>query len=228
MGIVCVLIIFAGFSPSYFLSAFVDRPARFAPITPYIHLHTAVLSAWLLLFITQAALIRSGRRDLHRRLGMLGLVIAVALLIMNFITVVSAINSGRTAPIGPPVVRLYIATSGSVVVAGLIVAGIFLRNRPETHKRLMLLATIFLIGPAINRLYFNLDLGSLLGVGRNAVNIGAQLALIGAGMIYDAMQRRLPHAAYVAGVVVLLGDKVLDTVVPHTDTWIAFAQWVLG
>lgn len=48
-----------------------------------VHLHAMAFGGWLILLTTQCLLIRSNRRDLHRKLGIAAMVLAVAMLIIG-------------------------------------------------------------------------------------------------------------------------------------------------
>src|SRR5688572_10397556 len=50
---------------------------RFVAI-PFVHLHGALLLAWLLLYVLQSSLVHARRVALHRQLGWLGAALAVA------------------------------------------------------------------------------------------------------------------------------------------------------
>jgi hypothetical protein len=228
MAIACVLIVFVGFSPSYFLTPFFERPAAAPPPSIYLHLHAGIFTSWLALFVAQTALVRSDRRDLHRRLGILGLVIAIALVTINFATVANAIEAGRSSTLGPPTTRLYIALSSSLIAAGYIFAGLHWRRDRDAHKRLMLLATISMIGPAMNRVARQLDLGALLGIDGRLLSPAAVLVLLAAGMLHDYRQRRRVHPVYIVGVAVLIGSRVLGRMVAQTEAWRSLASWILS
>ena len=102
-----------------------------------------------LLFLTQTSLIAGGRADVHRRLGVVGGVLAVLMLVIGYLTAVEAARRGVTPPGGrPPLVFLSVPIGTLVVFAILVGSGLYNRRRSETHKRLMLLATIALLTPA--------------------------------------------------------------------------------
>jgi len=228
MAIACVVIVLVGFSPSYFLTPFFDRPASAPPPSIYLHLHAGIFTSWLVLFVVQTALVRADRRDLHRRLGILGLVVAIALVTINFATVANAIESGRTSSLGPPTTRLYIALSSSLIAAGYVFAGLYWRRDRETHKRFMLLATISMIGPAMNRVSRQLDLGGLLGIDGRLLSPAAVLVLLGVCMLHDYRQRRRVHPVYIVGVSVVIGARVLGRTVTQTEAWQSIANWILS
>jgi hypothetical protein len=228
MGIVCALFVFIGFSPTYFLSVFFERPANAPPLSLHVHIHTAIFTGWFALYITQSALVRNDRRDLHRRLGILGLVLAIALVTINIATVVNAISEGRSSRIGPPMTQLYVALSSSLIVAGFIAAGMYFRKSRDIHKRLMLLATIAMVGPALNRIIIHYDLVQLLGVTHAAISGSVVFALIGAGIVNDVLRSRRVHPVYLVGFAIQFGLRPLGQSIPRTETWETFAKWVLS
>src|SRR5262245_37886246 len=72
MALVCLVITFIGFAPSFYMPE-AGRPGN----SDLLDLHGALFTAWLLLFFIQAALVPAGKKDLHRRLGVFSLALAV-------------------------------------------------------------------------------------------------------------------------------------------------------
>ena len=143
-------LVFAGFAPSYYLRAFFS--ARH--LTPLAHLHGALMTGWIVLFATQAALIRKGRVALHRHLGVCGAVLAPVIVIVGSLTVAAAI--GRRFPGAGPLRfgQIFVAFDGASLwlFGALVLAAILERARPAVHKRLMLCATVALLPPAVGRI----------------------------------------------------------------------------
>lgn len=138
MALSMLVTVFAGFAPSYFLR----RPDA-EPLTPLLHIHGALSTAWMLLFLTQAGLVAAHRVDIHRRLGLTGGAVAVALTI--FTAAASIVSRGFTA-------RVTFSAGAVLMFAIYVVAGFLKRREPDAHKRWMLLATITLLPPAISRM----------------------------------------------------------------------------
>jgi hypothetical protein len=138
MALAMILTVLVGFAPSYYLM----RPDA-APLTPLLHVHAAAATTWMLLFLVQTGLIATHRVAVHRRLGMAGAAVATAMTI--FTAAVSIVSRGFTP-------KLTFA-AGAVLMFGIYVtAGFLMRRQSEAHKRLMLLATIALLPPAIARI----------------------------------------------------------------------------
>jgi hypothetical protein len=61
MSLLMLLIVLVGFAPSYFL-----RGAVFAHLpSVLVHLHGAVFSSWIILFVIQSSLVSAGNIRLH-------------------------------------------------------------------------------------------------------------------------------------------------------------------
>ena len=77
IAIALTAFIFIGFSRTYYLRFLFDLP----PIRKVMFLHGLAFTAWLALFIAQTQLIASHRVDLHRKLGVVGVLLALAVVI---------------------------------------------------------------------------------------------------------------------------------------------------
>ena len=146
LGIAVVMVVFMviGFGPSLYLRPVLGTVDRFGPHLPtHLIAHGAALTSWFVLFAIQTLLVRSGHRDLHRRLGVLGAAVAVAVVVTSLITmhmVVARVGGGGAA-LPPPVVSGVVSDFWVLVVfIALVVPAVHFRRRPDTHKRLLLLA----------------------------------------------------------------------------------------
>lgn len=158
MSLLLLAIVFIGFSRTLFLRPFFNVP----PIPWYVYVHGVILAAWTALLVTQTALVRVRRTDLHRRLGIAGAVLAAAVALSALqltLTIPSLVQNRVPGPNGQPLpdaiaYRIMWGNFGSVLLfATLVPVALWMRRRPEVHKRLMLLASFALIGPATGRLY---------------------------------------------------------------------------
>ena len=146
MAVALALTALVGFGPSYFRRP-VFRPTT--TLTPLMHGHGLLFGAWALLLVVQTTLVAARRTDLHRRLGVAGVVLALLMLGAGGLLALSSARRGL-APTGmDPVSFLAIPLGALAMFAGFFGAAITLRRRAAVHKRLMLLATISIITPAI-------------------------------------------------------------------------------
>jgi hypothetical protein len=74
MAIAMGATVIIGFARSYYLRPLLPPPAPIGErgLTPFIHLHGALFTAWIVLLVVQARLAAGRHFDLHRRLGFLG------------------------------------------------------------------------------------------------------------------------------------------------------------
>ena len=217
MSIAVVITVFAGFAPTYYL-----RP-RFtaAPLMPLLHLHGLVFSSWIVLFVVQTTLVAAHRTDIHRRLGILGGVIATFMILIGFITALIRASQGATPVPGVSPLSFLVVPLGDIsVFAVLISAGFYYRRRPDVHKRLMLLATISILAAAIARLPF-----AIMQAGPPAF-FGFTDIFILVCVLYDLITlRRIHRATALAGLLIILSQP-LRLMLGGTHAWLSFAGWL--
>lgn len=139
MALASAVTLFFGFSPSYFL-----RSATRPELTPLYRLHGALFTAWIALLVAQTALVAGRRTDIHRTVGVAGAVLAAVVFIVGVTVSVETLR--RNSPPGIDARFFFAIPLGDIIVFGaLVTAAIVQRRWAETHKRLMLLATISLL-----------------------------------------------------------------------------------
>jgi hypothetical protein len=210
MSILLLLIVLTGFSRTFFLRAFFQVP----PIAPHIYAHALVMTAWFTLLVVQTSLVAAHRTDLHRRLGILGAVLAVAVAGLSLVTALGLPAHFKADPVpnGIPMspegmIQIAWGNFASVALFCVFVsAAIGMRRRPEAHKRLLLLASIAFVGPAIGRYVADLDIWGtsssvpvvvqVLRILVAALVIALPLTLV----VHDLRTRRRLHPATAWGV----------------------------
>ena len=219
MAIAIAGVVFAGFAPTYFMRSYFHGPE----LTPLRMVHGAVFTAWIALFVAQNLLVTAGRTRVHRRLGVAGAVLAAAMVVVGSMLAVQAAAAGRVPPGNPmsPRAFLVIPLFDLATFAPLIACGIFLRRRPQAHKRLMLLATISILAAAFGRLPPAQSYGPLFFLGM--VDL-----LVLAGVAYDLVARRKVHPAYLWGGAFIFAMQPLRMVVAGTAAWLAVADFLIG
>jgi hypothetical protein len=132
MAIAIAITVFAGFSRSYFLKSWYGTPE----LSPLLHLHGLVFTAWVLFFLSQTALVATGRTYLHQRMGIAGAVLALLVLVVGLTVSITRVKTG-TSPIPgvPPLGFLAIPFFDMVVFAILVGTALYFRRRLEAHKR---------------------------------------------------------------------------------------------
>jgi hypothetical protein len=121
-----------------------------------------------------------------------------------------------------------------VLFAGFFIAAIANIQRPEAHKRLMLLATITLLQAAMARIFFVLITGGGPGLRPGLgppppLDIGLVPSLITellivAGLVYDWRTRGRPHPVWLIGAAITTAVILLRGPLSGTQGWLAFAD----
>jgi hypothetical protein len=190
-----------GFGRTFFARAFFDVP----PIPWYLFVHGFVLASWFLLLVAQTALVAAHRTDLHRRLGVLGGFIAVALVGVSLVAVLGFpahvkadfLSSGVVFDAAALQAIVWADLASLVIYSAFVGTALYLRRRSDMHKRLMLLASMAILGPAVARILPLLTSGPgpLSVVVVSAVLIGLPLTLV----LHDLFHTRRVHRATFVG-----------------------------
>jgi len=158
MAIALAVTVFVGFAPSYYLhgeigdqiTTYLDPPPQ--PIRALFLLHGAAFTGWFLLQLVQSLLIANKRLGLHRLLGQAALILAPLIVVLGvvatFYTVRHGFHDTQRSPLQLAAFPLFTLAWFS----GFVIAGLSLRKSPQSHKRLMLLASIAIVGPATGRI----------------------------------------------------------------------------
>ena len=182
-------LVLIGFAPTFFLRAFFDVP----PIPAILYVHGAVMALWFTFGPLQGWLMRKGNRKWHRRLGYVAAAYATAFIVLGMIA-----NTRLTARLESPDDPANIIIWGNyftlIVFATFVSLAILLRKRPEAHKRLALLSSVAVIGPALGRFPMWSIFAGGMDAGRNFA-IGGLLVMLVSLIAYDVLTRRRPHPA---------------------------------
>jgi uncharacterized membrane protein len=210
---------FLGFAPTYFLKPILPSPE----LPPLVHWHGAAFTAWVVLFATQTWLIDRRRTDLDRRLCMSGIVLAVAMVVLGLLTTFGAARRGIAAP-GFDTAAFMIVPGLYIVLFAIFVAlGIAWRTRPEYYKRLMLLATLSLMGPALARL------PALAGKPPDVpMGVVLVIAIVLATIALDWRANRRLHPVLLWGGLLIITSVPLRIAAARSDGWIAIAHRIVN
>lgn len=148
-GIWYLLIVFAGFAPSfYLLNLYEDHE----PVAKHLILHGIVHTIWVVLYAVQVFLIRGRNYRLHKALGIFGLIVMILMVPTGMFPVIYKVYSGGTTIDGGGhnVFRFFFCYLFFFIA-------FFYRKKPFIHKRFMLACMNMLMGAAIFRV--SMDLG---------------------------------------------------------------------
>ncbi|MCW5593501.1 MAG: hypothetical protein KIS74_15475 [Burkholderiales bacterium] len=217
-ALIAALLVFAGFARTWYLGKAFDAPE----LPGLVHLHGVVMTGWIVLFGVQASLVAARRVDLHRRLGMAGAFFAALVVVMGIATAIEGARRG-ISPGPPPLVFLAIPLGVILVFGALVAAAVANRRRPDWHKRLMLLATISMLTPAIARL----PIEALHAGGIVAFFAITDLLAI-ACIAWDTARNRRLHPAFLRGAIFLVASQPAMLVLAQSAAWQPVARWLAG
>ncbi len=201
-----------------------DYPASFI-----LQLHAIVFPGWLVLLTVQALLIGIRRPALHRLLGLTGFVFVPVMVVTG---VWSEILSQRHYSVTDPANQSFfiIPLAYMAVFPLLAGAGLWMRKSPTAHKRLMLLATAWIVAAAYAR-WWGAGLAVLTGDGYAGmlVTVYAGFYLLAAvAMAYDFATRGHVHRVYLVAVPLVIVAQMIVSIVYHAPEWRPVARWIAG
>jgi len=190
MSFLLLGIVVVGFAPTYFLAGILRAPL---PNT-LIHIHGAIFSSWIILFVVQNVLVATHNVRLHRKLGWLGAAIATVMVVLGIMATSDSLRRGAVPRIFTAPQFVALNDLGILVFAGMVGLAIWLRRNSPIHKRLMLIATISIMPPAIVRFALHVHKPSLSPI--------AMLVLLLSVVVYDIATRRKPYVTTLAAGVI--------------------------
>lgn len=184
--------IFWAFAPSFYL---VKLSEDSDPVPTHLIVHGTVFTLWILLFVIQVFLIRSKNYQLHKILGIFGLIVMIAMVPTGLFPVVYKVHSGGTD-----------ITGGGHNVFRFFFCYLFFafafynRKKAFLHKRYMLACMVMLMGAAIFRM--SMDLGL---VSSQIFNKGLQILPAVALFFFDLKVYRKPVLVDLVSVLAVFG-----------------------
>lgn len=215
------LIIFAGFARTYYLRGFFDTPPLASML---VHVHGVIMSAWVLLFITQVYLIRSRNVKLHMKLGISSIPLAVLIVIVGFATAMAqAARGGTPLPEIPPLAFLAVPFFDMVIFPILFGAAVYYRKTPANHKRLMLLTVFNFLPPGVARI----PIAALTAYGPLWFFGFTDLIAL-TFLAVDTWRNKRLNTVFALGILLLIASHPLRIMLSGTEAWLRFAAWIVG
>ena len=228
MAIAMALFVFVGFAPTYYLYPVIGVvPVRGAePLTPMVHLHAATGTAWMLFLILQTGLVMGGQPKQHMRNGIIGIILALAIIILGTAVAIYSARVGRTPPGWTPTGFMAIPLASVILFGGFVTVALLWRWRPDYHKRLMLIGTTALLVPAGAR-FSRQYLEGLIPPGPVGGMILSDLFLA-AVVVYDLRTRSSLHPATLWGGATIILSQPLRVLLSENPAFNRLAAWMIG
>lgn len=202
-----IVIVLVGFIPDAMMKVAMVKAGARPPFPTILHVHAVLMGSFLLLLLAQTSLMATGRKALHMQLGVVGMVLAAALVVAGFMlapTMYYQVWGGAT--FGPPQVRaalakvlplveniLLLQMAAGIMFAVFITIALTARERDcGLHKRMVILAIAVPLGAAIDRMSW---LPTTMPASPIATDLYVLLA-IAPMFVWDVIRNRRVHEAY--------------------------------
>ncbi len=214
MALLLLATFFIGFASSYYLAGMTNAPLP----DKIIHIHAVVYTIWMLLFVAQVSLIFINKVNLHRRLGIISFVFTFAMIVTGLMASVDTLK--RTIAPGVDELLFMINITMLLGFASFIAAAYRMRNTPDAHKRLILMANIALVFAGLIRWPVDLLFHNIPFAARASYLFLLPL------MLYDLWSLRKIHRVTLWSGILLILVFELRFVVANTMAWLDFVEWI--
>lgn len=233
VALLMILLNVVAFGPSI-----IDPSSRNVPLplTPLVTAHGIVSAALLLLFLLQSTLVATRNIAVHRRVGIVGAVLAVIFVVTGFFTVIEDARRGfdlsgdisRVPPPpgiqAPPEAATLILLSFFVAFAILFGVALGYRHRPGVHKRLMFFAMVELTSTPVAHVIGHWP---VLQPWSPVIIPGSFIAFLSTSAIYDRVsQGRIHPVSLLVPLLLFAWRLVMFFVVLPSAAWREFAAWL--
>lgn len=219
LALAMAALVVAGFTRTYYLRGLFDLP----PLTLLLHVHGVVFTAWVVLFVVQAWLICAQDYRTHMRLGMAGMAVAALVVMVGIASAVLSAGGDRPRPMNMTSQQFVIFPLSAILAFGGLVAAAFAYRRKVTvHKRLMVMAMVVVLGPAVARV--------LIVTGTSAHFLLMQTAVaaffVAWCLVTDWTRHRTLHPVYALGGSLLVLSWPVRAWLARTPAWEAVGHWL--
>ena len=208
-------IVVAGFMRTFFLPL-----ANHTFAAPwFVYVHGTLFFTWIALLVTQTSLIASRDVARHRRLGLLAVAL-IPLMVASAVTVAfwSTARDYRAGGGDATIAFFFGQLMDMVMFAAFAIAALLARRRPQWHKRLILLATLAVLGAAVGRI------PDRRGRSANYVTLIFVVAILG----YDLLSQRRAHVITIVGGTALMVGTFTEDVIGSTPQWLAMGAQLVS
>lgn len=201
-----LLVVLVGFGRSFYARPmFLDTP-----LTRVLAIHGTVLTMWFVLTVVQAWSALAQRRSVHRQLAWLAVPLVVGVVVTGG-WVNTALALDIQSPQDPENMFIWANYMSLASFVALVVFAVLKRRSPQTHRRLMVFASISIIGPAFARFAFWPALGKMGLVFAPVFAVAGMLAMVVLVICFDVWSLRRPQAASWVGLAAILLPLVAGT-----------------
>ena len=234
-----IAIVLAGFIPDSLDKVAAVQTGERPPFPIVLHMHAVLMGSFLLLLLAQSWLMATGKSAQHKRLGMLGMVLAPALVVVGFVlapTMYHMLWAGAQA--APPGKQeemqfalgiweniLLLQLRIGILFPLFLALGLKARGRNAgMHKRMMFLGTVMALPAGIDRIPW---LWSTMPANAMSADVFTLVA-VAPMFAWDVIRNRSVHPAYVIWLAVNIPFAIAVHGLWDTPWWHAAARQIMG
>jgi hypothetical protein len=238
MAVFLITAVLVGFIPDSINKIAAVQAGERPPFPAAMHVHAVLMGSWMLLLLTQTTLMATGRRQGHMQLGVLGIILAPALVMAGFVLVpvnvqafIEFFSGGSPEELAQLDERLRFVVDIALVqfrigISFLLLVFLALRARKKDsglHKRLMILATIAPIPAATDRMTF---LYNSMPESPWTADLWP-LFVLAPMFLWDLYRTKTIHRAYWIYAAVMVPGALVVNLLWGSDWWYSVAPGIL-
>jgi len=222
LGLIMLGLAVGGFWPQYF-SAVTGRTPGATTQFWLIHLHAALFTVWLLLYISQATLIMTGHARVHLKMGpwVAAYGFAISAVGLYAAGLLARRLGLRENDFEAAAAFVFFPVIDMVYFAGFLAAAVAYRKRPYLHKRAMFLATFSIAVVGLGRLVGRTEIES--AIMWQPLNLAPLLIAIA----YDMFVCRRVYTIMVIGLVVHL-IRLNAEYFANSEAWLPIGRGLIA
>jgi hypothetical protein len=234
-----IAIVLAGFIPDSLAKVAAVEAGQRPPFPIVLHMHAVLMGSFLLLLLTQSWLMATGRTEQHKKLGIAGMVLAPALVIVGFVlapTMYHMLWAGAQAAPADKKDEMQFALGiwenilllqiriGILFAVFMAIAVKARGGNAGMHKRMMFLATVMALPAGIDRIPWLPSTMPASPVGPDLWTLVA----IAPMFLWDVTRNRSVHPAYVIWLAINIPFAIAVHGLWDTPWWHATARQIMG
>ena len=179
--------------------------------------HASIMFLWYILVIVQTGLIKANRIVLHKKLGTYSALLASLLVITGMLTVLNAYPRDSQG------VALFTYNFLVLIVFSILYsAAILKRKSPKYHKRLIILATLSTLHPALFRV------SRIFEVEGGPLDLLIWVLLLIVIIVYDVRTLKKVHKSTIMGAISIISIIVTTLILINASAWNDLVKSILG
>ena len=221
LGITAIFLIVVlwAFARTFYLKLFFGTPS----LPLLLHVHALAMTGWVVLLVVQASLVATRHVRWHRQVGVFGAAWAGLVVILGSVTTLHAAArelQAHSPRAGFQVIIMTLDMSQMALFAAFVTAAILMRDRPDYHKRFMLLTIGCMLPDALARLHVSFIPHGLVRLGLDGFVVAC--------VLIDTVRYRRLHPALGWGGLALLATFYVALAVAPSPAWMGFVSRLLG